>query len=122
LHAHVAQDSGSYTVALTHETKQQVLGANVIMVEALGFLLGKLQHLAGSFREFVKLVCHALFSRRPLARAVVTAYLPGRHYSFTAYANHGPSDPSLRPYGVLLPYSRRQSGKIGRRNAAPADA
>ena len=68
LHAHVAQDAGGDAVALAHQTEQQVLGADVVVVEALGLFLGERQDLAGSFRELVELVCHPWLSRRPRCR------------------------------------------------------
>ncbi len=58
LHAHVAQHPSGDAIALAHESKEQVLGADVVMVEAVGLFLGERQDLAGPFRKFVEFVCH----------------------------------------------------------------
>ena len=57
LNAHVVEYTRGDAVAFADKPKQQVFGADVVMVEALGLFLGELQHFSCAFREFVKL-CH----------------------------------------------------------------
>ena len=56
LHAHVAQHPRGDAVALAHQPEQQVLGADVVVVEALRLFLGQRQHLPGALGELVELV------------------------------------------------------------------
>ena len=63
LHAQVAEDARGDAVALAHQPEQQVLGADVVVVEALRLLLRQRQHLAGPLGELVELVCHPWLSR-----------------------------------------------------------
>jgi len=39
-----------------------MLGPNVVVVEALGFFLGELKHLACPFGEFIESFCHEFVS------------------------------------------------------------
>ena len=57
LHAHIAQHARGDAVALADQPEQQVLGADVVVVEALRLFLGERQDFPGPFREFVEL-CH----------------------------------------------------------------
>src|SRR5579883_486453 len=56
LDAEVAQHLGRDTLALTDEAQQQVLGPDVVVVEALSFFLGEHQHLTGALGKFVETV------------------------------------------------------------------
>ena len=47
----VLQDIGRHAAAFLDQAQQDVLGADVFMVEALGFLVGQLQDLAGAIGE-----------------------------------------------------------------------
>ena len=58
LHAEVGEHLGRHAVALADEAEQQVLSADVVVVEALRFLLGESEHTAGPFGEFVEPVRH----------------------------------------------------------------
>ena len=53
---HVLQDPRGDALALPHETEEQVLGPDVVVVEALGFILGERQHLARSVCELVETI------------------------------------------------------------------
>jgi len=57
----VIQDAGGHPIAFANKAQQYVLGANIIVVEALRLFLGELQHLSGSFCKFIESICH-LFS------------------------------------------------------------
>ena len=61
LDAEVVEDLGGDTIALADEAEQQVLSANVVVVEALRFLLGKRQDSARSLCKFVESVCHIVY-------------------------------------------------------------
>ena len=65
LDAHVAQDPSGDAITLTHKTQKEVLRSDVVVVETLGFLLRKRQHLPGALGKFVELVRHPWISRRP---------------------------------------------------------
>ena len=56
--AEIGEDLRRHALALTDEPEQQVLGTDVVVVEALRLLLGKLQHLAGALGKFVKAIRH----------------------------------------------------------------
>ena len=70
LHAEIGQHLGGDAVALAHEAEQQVLGADVVVVEALGLFLGEGQDAPGSLGELVKAVCHGV---PPLVSSLSTA-------------------------------------------------
>jgi hypothetical protein len=56
LHPHVAQHASGNAVAFAHQSQEKVFGADVVVVEPLGFLLGQRQHLPGALGELVELV------------------------------------------------------------------
>ena len=58
LHAEVRQHLRCHAVALADESEQQVLGTDVIVVEALGFLLSERQNTPGSFGELIEAIGH----------------------------------------------------------------
>jgi hypothetical protein len=60
--AEVVQDLGGDSVAFTHKAQEEVLGANVVVIEPLRFLLGKSQDAASSLCKLVKSVCHFVAS------------------------------------------------------------
>src|SRR5262249_42056263 len=47
----VLEDVGGHAGAFLDEAQEDVFGADVLVVEALGFLVGQLHHLAGTIRE-----------------------------------------------------------------------
>src|SRR5258708_32739112 len=53
LHAEVAQYLGGDPFSVTHKTKQEMFGANIIMLEALGFFLSETQDLPGPLGELI---------------------------------------------------------------------
>jgi hypothetical protein len=55
--AEVLQHGRGDAAALLDQAEQDVLGADVLVVEALGFLLGKVHHLAGAISEPVEHGC-----------------------------------------------------------------
>src|SRR5690242_11848036 len=64
--AEVAQNLCGNPLALADEAKEQMLGADVVVVEALCFFLGETQDLPGTLSKFVKTVavvhlCHPPF-------------------------------------------------------------
>ena len=65
LDAQVAQHLGRDAFALAHEAEQQVLRADVVVVEALRLLLRKLQDLARPLGEFVEAISHVRFHPVP---------------------------------------------------------
>src|SRR5438477_10586596 len=56
LNAEIAQHLGGYALTLSDQPKQQVLSADVVVVEALGFFLREHEHLAGSLSKFVETI------------------------------------------------------------------
>ena len=77
LDAEVVEDLGGYTVAFANEAEEQVLGANVVVVEALGFFLCEGQNAARSFRKLVESVCHFAYLAPPiLDSALAQGYVP----------------------------------------------
>ena len=58
LDAEVVEHLGGDAIALADEAEEQMLRADVVVVEALRFFLGEGQDSARSLREFVKSVCH----------------------------------------------------------------
>ena len=54
LDAHVGEHLGRDALALADEAEQQVLGADVVVVEALRFFLREREDLAGPLGEFVE--------------------------------------------------------------------
>ena len=56
LDVHVLEDARGDTLALADEAEQQVLGADVVVVEPLRLVLGKRQDLARAIRELVEAV------------------------------------------------------------------
>ena len=67
--AEIGEHLGGDAVALTHEAKQDVLGPDVVVVEAVRFLLGQRKHAASALRELVKSIGHGL----PLSCSPATA-------------------------------------------------
>ena len=60
LDAEIGEDLGRDALALADQAEQQVLSADVVVVEPLSLLLRKLQHLARPLGEFVKTVSHRI--------------------------------------------------------------
>ena len=58
LDAEVVEHLGGDAVALTDQTEKEVLGPNVVVVEALRLLLRQAQDFARALGEFVELVVH----------------------------------------------------------------
>ena len=58
LYTQVGEDLGGDAIALPHQTEEQVLSADVVVVEALGLFLGQREYSAGALSEFVEPVCH----------------------------------------------------------------
>ena len=56
LDVHVLEDARRDTLALTDETEEQVLRADVVVVEPLRFVLSKRQDLASAVRELVEAI------------------------------------------------------------------
>ena len=56
LDVHVLEDARSHAFALAHEAEQEVLRADVVVVEALRLVLGERQDLAGAVRELVETI------------------------------------------------------------------
>ncbi len=56
LDVHVLENARGYALALTDETEQQVLRADVVVVEPLRFVLSKCQDLARAVRELVEAI------------------------------------------------------------------
>ena len=56
LDVHVLEDARGHALALADEPKQQVLRADVVVVEPLRFVLSKCQDFAGTIREFVETI------------------------------------------------------------------
>ena len=67
LNVEVLEDLGRNTLALADKAEQQVLCADVVVVESLRLVLGERQHLTGAIREAIEAVSrgHALL-RSPL--------------------------------------------------------
>ena len=59
LDAQVGQHLGRDAFALAHQAEQEMLGPDVVMVEALRFFLRECQDFARSFGEFVEIACHS---------------------------------------------------------------
>ena len=84
LDVHVLEDARGDALALAHEAEQQVLGPDVVVVEALRFVLGERQDLARSVRELVEAIhrVERLFPSCAAARRAEghasTAALPGK--------------------------------------------
>ena len=58
LDSEVREHFGGDPVALADQSEQQVLGADVVVIEALRFFLRQCQHTAGALGELVEPVCH----------------------------------------------------------------
>src|SRR5262249_55429056 len=56
LDAKVTQHLRGYSIALADEAQKQMLGANIIMVEALGFFLCEAQYFASPLRKLIESV------------------------------------------------------------------
>jgi hypothetical protein len=56
--AEIAEDFSGDPFSLTNEAQQQVLGPDVVVVEALRLLLRKLQDFSRSLGEFVEAISH----------------------------------------------------------------
>ena len=56
LDVHVLEHARGYTFALTDEAEQQMLGADVVVVEPLRFVLSKCQDLPRTVRELVEAI------------------------------------------------------------------
>ena len=70
LDAHVLEDARGYALALTHQAEQQVLRADVVVVEALRLVLGKRQDLPRAVRELVEAIHDRNLSPAGAHRAV----------------------------------------------------
>ena len=53
--AHIGQNARTDTLALTHQADQNMLSADVVVVETLRFLLGQPQNAPGTLGEAIKL-------------------------------------------------------------------
>ena len=56
LDVHVLEDARGHALALTDEAEEQVLRADVVVVEPLGFVLREGQDFAGAIRELVEAI------------------------------------------------------------------
>ena len=56
LDVHVLEDARGHTLALADEAQEQVLRADVVVVEPLRFVLRQCQDLAGAIRELVEAI------------------------------------------------------------------
>ena len=52
--AKIRENFGGYTLALTNKAEKEVLCADVILLEALGFFLSETQNFSGPLGEFIK--------------------------------------------------------------------
>ena len=68
LDVHVLEDARRHTLALADETEEQVLRADVVVVEPLRFVLSKRQDLARTIRELVEAI-HRVERPFPFPRA-----------------------------------------------------
>ena len=57
-HSQFLQHFYRHTIFLAYQPQQQVLGADVVVIQALCFLLSQLEHAPCSFGKPIKLVCH----------------------------------------------------------------
>ena len=62
LDAEVCQHLGGDPVALAYQAEEQVLRADVIVVETLRLFLRQRQYPASPLREFVEPICHLTYS------------------------------------------------------------
>ena len=58
LDAQVVEDASGDAITLAHQPQEEVFGADVVMVEALGFFLRELQHFPCALGKFVKSISH----------------------------------------------------------------
>ena len=65
LDTEVAQYLRRHAVAFTHEAEEQMLGADIVVVEALGFFLSQAQDFPGPLSKLVELFVHLI---SPLSR------------------------------------------------------
>ena len=56
LDVHVLEDARGDALALAHEAEQEMLRADVVVVEPLRLVLGERQYLSGTVRELVKTI------------------------------------------------------------------
>ena len=93
LDVHVLEHARRDTLALAHEAEKQVLGADVVVVEPLGLVLGKRQDLARAVGELVEPV-HEVGSLRAdhAAGRVMLARQPG-----VARTGRRPARPPVTP-------------------------
>src|SRR5438552_14745488 len=69
LHTEVTQYFCGDTFTLTYQAEQKMFGADVVVLEALGFLLSQAQDFPGSFCELVKPVSVVHLFVTPLSMA-----------------------------------------------------
>ena len=72
--AHVYEHAGGHAFLLLNQAQQDVLGAYVVVVEALGFFLSQAEDAAGSFREFIKSAGHIFTSQGAAIAIADTTY------------------------------------------------
>ena len=56
----IGEDLRGHAIALAHQAQENVLGADVVMVEAMRFFLRKREHTPRSFGEFIEPIGHVL--------------------------------------------------------------
>jgi hypothetical protein len=59
INAQVREYFGGNALPLTNQTEEKVLRTNVVVIEALRFLLSELEHFPSPLGEFVKPFCHS---------------------------------------------------------------
>lgn len=69
LYAHVCEHARGNAIALTDKTQQQMLGADIVVIEAGGFLVREAQHLPRSLRELVESLTASLAAHDKLPLA-----------------------------------------------------
>ena len=58
VHGEAGQHPGGHALGLAHQPKEDVLGADVVVVESLGLFLGQRQDSPGSLGEFLESAAH----------------------------------------------------------------
>src|SRR5881397_3607668 len=71
------EDLGPHSLRVANEPKQNVLGANRVMPQTLGFFLSQNDRAAGAIREPLEHGDSSLLSAGPTATRVVPAETPG---------------------------------------------
>ncbi len=100
LDAEIREDLGGDAVTFAHQPEEDVLGADIVVVEAMCFFLGERQYAPRPFSELVEPIGHVLLP--PLWMRPGNDYEPSADSSPSEGAAASAGEPSVAPFSASV--------------------